>query len=146
MYKALRRVPGAFAALLVLGSLGFGASAAQAQMRVPARSVHRSGPAGRRTEREPRPSITITLTASPGATSYNIYRSTTSGAEGNTPYATTTATTYIDKNLSSTPIYFYEFTAVNSCGESARTPEDASKTPPPQAPAATSQAWPQATA
>jgi fibronectin type 3 domain-containing protein len=71
------------------------------------------------------------LTASPGATSYNIYRSTTSGAEGNVLYATTTATTYVDKNLSSTPIYFYEFTAVNSCGESARTPEDASKTPPP---------------
>jgi fibronectin type 3 domain-containing protein len=72
------------------------------------------------------------LAASSGAASYNIYRSTTSGAEGNTPYATTTATTYVDKNLSSTPIYFYEFTAVNSCGESARTPEDASKTPPPQ--------------
>jgi chitodextrinase len=76
-------------------------------------------------------SITITLTPIAGATSYDIYRSTTSGAEGNTPYATTTSTTYVDKNLSSTPIYFYEFTAVNSCGESARTPEDASKTPPP---------------
>ena len=71
------------------------------------------------------------MTASPGATSYNIYRSTTSGAEGAAPYATITATTYVDKNLSSTPIYFYEVTAVNSCGESARTPEDASKTPPP---------------
>jgi hypothetical protein len=76
-------------------------------------------------------SITVVLTASLGATSYNIYRSTTSGAEGSTPYATTTSTTYVDKNLSSTPIYFYEFTAVNSCGESARTAEDASKTPPP---------------
>jgi fibronectin type 3 domain-containing protein len=71
------------------------------------------------------------LTASPGATSYNIYRGTTSGAEGAAPYATTTALTYTDKNLSSTPVYFYEITAVNSCGESARTAEDASKTPPP---------------
>ena len=29
------------------------------------------------------------------------------------------------------PIYFYQITAVNSAGESARTDEDASKTPPP---------------
>jgi fibronectin type 3 domain-containing protein len=132
MYKALRRVPGAFAALLVLGSLGFGASAAQAQMRVPeAAACTVPAPPGDELHANADSSITITLTASPGATSYNIYRSTTSGAEGNTPYATTAATTYTDKNLSSTPIYFYEFTAVNSCGESARSPEDASKTPPP---------------
>ncbi len=76
-------------------------------------------------------SITIDWTASSGATSYRIYRSTTSGAEGNTPYVTTTGTTYTDANLSSTPIYFYEISAVNAFGESARTPEDASKTPPP---------------
>jgi hypothetical protein len=132
MYKTLRRVPGAFAALLVLGSLGFGASTAQAQIRAPGVAACAvPAPPGEELTANPDSSITITLTASPGATSYNIYRSTTSGAEGNTPYATTTATTYVDKNLSSTPIYFYEFTAVNSCGESARTPEDASKTPPP---------------
>jgi fibronectin type 3 domain-containing protein len=130
MYKALRRVPGAFAALLVLGSLGFGTSAAQAQLRAPAACTV-PAPPGEELTANPDSSITLSLTASPGATSYNIYRSTTSGGEGNTPYATTTATTYVDKNLSSTPIYFYEFTAVNSCGESARTPEDASKTPPP---------------
>jgi hypothetical protein len=76
-------------------------------------------------------SITITWTPSAGATSYRIYRSTTSGAEGNTPIVTTTATTYTDLNLSSTPIYFYEISAANAAGESARTPEDASKTPPP---------------
>src|ERR1022692_825940 len=132
MYKTLRRVPGAFAALLVLSSLGFGASTAQAQIRAPgAAACAVPAPPGEELTANPDSSITIALTASPGATSYNIYRSTTSGAEGNTPYATTTATTYVDKNLSSTPIYFYEFTAVNSCGESARTPEDASKTPPP---------------
>ena len=132
MYKTLRRVPGAFAALLVLGSLGFGASTAQAQIRAPgAAACAVPAPPGEELTANPDSSITIALTASPGATSYNIYRSTTSGAEGNTPYATTIATTYVDKNLSSTPIYFYEFTAVNSCGESARTPEDASKTPPP---------------
>ena len=132
MYKALRRVPGAFAALLVLGSLGLGTSAAQAQTLAPrAAACTIPAPPGEELTANPDSSITLTLTASPGASSYNIYRSTTSGAEGNVPYATTTATTYVDKNLSSTPIYFYEFTAVNSCGESARTPEDASKTPPP---------------
>jgi fibronectin type 3 domain-containing protein len=76
-------------------------------------------------------SITMSWSASPGATSYNIYRSTTSGAEGTTPYATTTATSYRDTGLSSTPIYFYQVSAVDSAGESARTTEDASKTPPP---------------
>ncbi|GAA3249434.1 discoidin domain-containing protein [Dactylosporangium siamense] len=76
-------------------------------------------------------SITIEWPAVTGATSYRIYRGTASGAEGNTPIATTTDTEYKDSNLSSTPIYFYQVTAVNAAGESARSDEDASKTPPP---------------
>jgi chitodextrinase len=76
-------------------------------------------------------SITIAWDASAGATSYNIYRGTASGAESSTPVASVTGTTYTDAGLSSTPIYFYEITAVNSSGESGRTAEDASKTPPP---------------
>lgn len=76
-------------------------------------------------------SITISWTASAGATSYHIYRGTSSGGEGTTPVATVTGTSYKDANLSTTPIYFYQVTAVNSAGESARTTEDASKTPPP---------------
>ena len=133
MNKAPRCVPRSFAALLVLATLGLGTSAALAQTQAPgvAAACTVLAPPGEELTANPDSSITLTLTASPGATSYNIYRSTTSGAEGSAPYATTTATTYVDKNLSSTPIYFYEFTAVNSCGESARTPEDASKTPPP---------------
>jgi fibronectin type 3 domain-containing protein len=130
--RATRLTTAAFGGLIALVSVGLGASAAQAQIQVPAAAACTVPvPPGEELSANPDSSITLTLTASPGATSYNIYRSTTSGAEGNTPYATTTATTYVDKNLSSTPIYFYEFTAVNSCGESARTPEDASKTPPP---------------
>ena len=132
MRKAPGRVPGAVAALLVLGGLGLGSAAAQAQMLSPgAAACSVPAPPGEELAANPDSSITITLTASPGATSYDIYRSTTSGAEGAAPYATTTALTYADKNLSSTPVYFYEITAVNSCGESARTAEDASKTPPP---------------
>src|SRR5579859_513525 len=38
-------------------------------------------------------SITISWTASPGATGYHIYRGTSSGGEGATPIATTTVTT-----------------------------------------------------
>jgi len=38
-------------------------------------------------------SITLYWTASTGATSYNIYRGTSSGGEGGTPIATTSATT-----------------------------------------------------
>jgi hypothetical protein len=76
-------------------------------------------------------SITISWDASAGATSYNIYRGTSSGLAGSTPIANTTATTYEDRNLSAEPIYFYQVTALNAAGESARTREDASKTPPP---------------
>jgi fibronectin type 3 domain-containing protein len=110
------------AAALVTFGLGV-TSAAAAQLPAP--------PAGDELHANSNSSITITWPASPGATSYDIYRGTTSGGEGSTPIGSTTGTTYTDQNLSSTPVYFYQITAVNSAGESARTPEDASKTPPP---------------
>src|SRR6266436_3099661 len=136
MIRTPRLPASAFAALLLLVSAEFGASAAQAQMRAPrtqaAACTVPATPAGDELTANADSSITITWPASAGATSYNLYRGTTSGGEGNTPVASTTSTTYTDKNLSSTPTYFYQITAVNSCGESARTAEDASKTPPPQ--------------
>jgi fibronectin type 3 domain-containing protein len=135
MSRAHRHPAAAVAALLVLGSLVFGATAAQARTQGPeavAATAVPATPAGLNLSASYDSSITITWSASAGATSYNIYRGTSSGGEGNIPIASTTSTTYTDKNLSSTPIYFYQVTAVNSSGESARTPEDASKTPPPQ--------------
>jgi hypothetical protein len=78
-------------------------------------------------------SITLTWDPTPGATSYNIYRGSSSGGEGSTPIASTTSTTYSDMGLSSTAPYFYEVTGVNSGGESPRSAEDASETPPPAA-------------
>jgi fibronectin type 3 domain-containing protein len=122
--RTFRRTAAAAITALILAGLGFGATAAQAATVPPT-------PAGDELHANANSSITITWPASAGATSYNIYRGTTSGGEGNTPIASTTSTTYTDLNLSPTPVYFYQLTAVNSAGESARTPEDASKTPPP---------------
>jgi Fibronectin type III domain len=76
-------------------------------------------------------SITISWQAAAGATSYRIYRGTRPGGEGKTAIAQTGATTYRDSHLSRTPIYFYQLSALNAAGESARTEEEASKTPPP---------------
>src|SRR5262252_1464450 len=76
-------------------------------------------------------SITLSWTPSADATSYKVYRGTATGAEATSPIATTTSTTYTDPNLSPEPVYFYQVTAVNAAGESARSKEEASRTPPP---------------
>src|SRR5439155_1476542 len=69
-----------------------------------------------------------------GATSYSVYRSTTSGAE-TLVQAGLTVTTYADIGRTNGTTYFYEVTASNVGGESGRSSE-ASATPqaPPSAP------------
>lgn len=75
--------------------------------------------------------ISLTWTASTGATSYHLKRATTSGG----PYAqvgSTTATGYADTGLTNGTEYFYVVSAVNTAGESTNS-TPASSTPTAQA-------------
>jgi len=63
--------------------------------------------------------LKLTWTAASGATSYNIYRGTASGAESATPVATgVTGTTFTDTGLSASATYYYKLVAVNAVGGS----------------------------
>src|SRR5207245_935215 len=60
----------------------------------------------------------------PGATSYNLYRATASGGEGTAPYRTgQTNTSFTDIGLTNGVTYYYQVTAVNPSGESAKSTE-----------------------
>jgi fibronectin type 3 domain-containing protein len=63
--------------------------------------------------------ISLTWTASTGATKYNVKRSTTSGGPFTTTLASPTATNYTDTTVTNGTPYFYVVSAVNSTGESA---------------------------
>jgi hypothetical protein len=66
--------------------------------------------------------VVLNWTASSTATSYNIYRSTSSGVE-TLLKSGVTATSYTDAGLANGTTYYYEVTAVNSAGESGRSSE-----------------------
>jgi hypothetical protein len=81
--------------------------------------------------------VALSWTASSDATSYNVYRSTSSGG----PYtklnsSPITTTTYTDAGVTSGTTYYYEVSAVNDYGESAMSgPVSATpQTPLPNAP------------
>jgi fibronectin type 3 domain-containing protein len=81
--------------------------------------------------------VSLAWTASAGATSYNVKRSTTTGGPY-TKISSPTATNFTDTNLANGTTYFYVVSAVNATGESANSAQ-ASATPvaptqPPVAP------------
>ncbi len=78
--------------------------------------------------------VTLTWTASSGATSYNIKRSTTDGS-GYLTIGTSASATYADSTVTNATAYYYVVTAVGANGESAASAQ-ASATPlaPPAAP------------
>jgi predicted alpha-1,2-mannosidase len=69
---------------------------------------------------------TLSWAASPGATSYNVYRGTTPNGEGAIPLvAGLTATAFTDTGLTNGTAYYYLVTAVNADGESGASNEGA---------------------
>ncbi len=75
--------------------------------------------------------VSLSWTASSGATSYNVKRSTTSGGPYTT-IASPTGTSYTDTSVVNGTTYYYVVSAVNSAGESANSSQVSAT---PQAPA-----------
>src|ERR1035437_5077463 len=68
--------------------------------------------------------VTLSWSASSGATTYNLYRSTSSNGEGSTAYASGLTTTgYTDTSVTAGTTYYYKVAAVNSTGTSAQSSE-----------------------
>jgi fibronectin type 3 domain-containing protein len=79
--------------------------------------------------------VTLSWTASSGASSYKIYRSTSSGGE--TLLASSiTSSIYVDTSVANGTTYYYQVSAVNVGGESSRSAEVSARpqVPPPAAP------------
>ena len=72
--------------------------------------------------------VSLSWTASTGAASYNVKRSTTSGGPYGTLVASPTVTNYVDATVANNTTYYYVVTAVNSSGESGNS-NQASATP-----------------
>ncbi|HET6280883.1 MAG TPA: malectin domain-containing carbohydrate-binding protein [Polyangia bacterium] len=77
--------------------------------------------------------ISLRWDAVPGATSYNVYRATSAGAQDAAPFATTTTSTFTDANVTAgpPPIYFYKVAAVGPGGTSGKSVETSTPTPLP---------------
>ena len=72
--------------------------------------------------------VALAWSSSTGATSYSVYRSTSSGGEGMAPIAAgVTTTSFTDAGLANGTTYFYEVAAVNSAGVSAQSAEVSAK-------------------
>ncbi len=71
--------------------------------------------------------VTLSWTASTGATSYNVKRATTSGGPYTTVKTGLTATSYTDTGLTNGTTYYYVVSAVNAGGESPNSAEASAK-------------------
>ena len=76
--------------------------------------------------------ITVVWTTVSNASSYNIYRGTSSGGEGTVPLAVgLTAIRFTDSTVTAGSSYFYQVTAVDAAGEGARSVEASAAAVPP---------------
>ena len=73
--------------------------------------------------------MSLTWTASTGATSYKMYRSTTAGGETLLSTSTITGTSYVDTAVTAGTKYYYKATAVKAAGESTTKSNETSATP-----------------
>ena len=71
---------------------------------------------------------TISWGAVSGASSYNVYRSTTPGTQG-AKIGTSTTTSYVDSTASNGSTYYYQVTATSAAGEGTATAQSAGVTP-----------------
>ena len=72
--------------------------------------------------------VSLSWSASTGAASYNLKRSTTNGGPYNTAVASPTVTNYTDTTVTNGTTYYYVVSAVNTAGQSANSAQ-ASATP-----------------
>jgi fibronectin type 3 domain-containing protein len=80
-------------------------------------------------------SVTLNWNMDAGANSFNVYRGTTAGGEGTTPYAAgISGTSFTDNSVTSGTTYFYYVTAVGTGGESAGSAEVSAQIPTPPSP------------
>jgi hypothetical protein len=74
--------------------------------------------------------ISLSWTASSGATSYNVKRSVTNGGPYTVVMTNVTATSCTNSGLTANATYYYVVSAVNAAGESADSAEAGATTPP----------------
>ena len=89
-------------------------------------------PTGVEAHAAPSGQMVISWNAAVGATSYRVYRSTTSGGEGTTPIGSTTSPSFTDAGLTNGPptLYYYKVAAVKGGTVSPQSAETVSPTPP----------------